>query len=294
MSVNSMTGYGLGDGQSGEVKIYCQIRTVNHRYFDWKPRFPQIYLSVEEKIKSAIKKSINRGAVEVFIKREDSGRSVQKINEKTFLDAADALKGVAHKMGVSKDYTGEHLMDWVLTNPDVYSRDGAERCSEEEEKVVVKVVQDAVKQVCEKRLAEGNNLKTHCEDVLKTMSETIKNLEPAIKEVPKLWKEKLNKRLAEWTPATVPEGRLEQEMILMAEKMDVSEELIRLDSHFKHFKELLKKDGPKGKKLDFFIQEIHREINTIGSKISDSEISVRVMELKSYLEQMREQVQNIE
>ena len=296
-SLRSMTGYGASDAEQQGLRVTCQIRTVNHRFFDWKPKIPSHYYPLEEGVRKQIQDEINRGVVEIYLKRQvlDLSSDGSVFDEEKAIKVAHDLRKLAVSMGIEGPLP--HLMDWVLRVPEVSLKDVDSRCSEKEIKIVTEVVQKALTQVIHSREMEGKNLKAHCRDILSTLESACKKIEKSARELPQLWFDRLKERLKTWEKqgAVLPaDHRLEQELIMMADRSDVTEEMVRMKSHIQALRDLLDLKGPKGKKLEFYVQEMHREVNTTGSKLSDAAIAGTIAEMKSLVEQMREQVQNIE
>lgn len=293
--IKSMTGFGRGEYSDGKRNVTAEIRTVNHRYADITVKMPKRYSFAEETVKSIVKQKIRRGKAEVSIIFENLTEAdiTVRLNEPV---AEQYLKNLQE---LQKDYSlaGEIDIRLLASMPDVMK---AVPDVEDEDEIVA-VICEAVRRAAEAndamRLTEGQRL---AEDLLER-GELVRSIVSKIdKRAPLVAEEyvqKLRDRIAELLEgaAEVPEERILTEAAIFADKANITEELVRLDSHMKQLHEILTtSEGPVGKKLDFLVQEMNREANTIGSKANDLEITSLMLETKSEIEKIREQVQNIE
>lgn len=287
----SMTGYGKAEYVEKGISLTVEIKTVNNRVLDINVKAPRIFVAAEDKIRKTVSESVKRGRVDVFVgfsdKRENSSKLSPDLNRAAEYFAA--AKAIAEKLGVENDVTPSFL----LKCPDV-TEESAEADIEE----LIPVIEQTVKNACEKlnemRKAEGEKL---AEDMLCRM-QTIKNLRDKIAvrapNVAEEYKAKLKARIEEaLKDVKYDEARLLNEVAFYTDKVNIDEELTRLDSHIEQFKKVIYTEGA-GKKLDFLMQEFNRETNTICSKSNDIEVTGYALALKNEIEKVREQVQNLE
>lgn len=293
--IKSMTGFGRSEHSDGKRSITVEIKSVNHRYGDISVKMPRRYSFAEEKIKNTVKKTVSRGKVDVSVIVENLTEDdvTVKLNTMVAKQYVDNLGELQEKFGL----TGELTLQFLATLPDVMKAVP----DVEDEDEVCRAIQVPLKQAVENldhmRMIEGEKL---AEDLLKR-GEWIRGLVKKIEErsplVTEAYMEKLRERIKELigNHVTVPEDRILLEAAIFADKCSITEELVRLDSHMIQLKQILEKSNqPAGKKLDFLVQEMNREANTIGSKANDIEITNSMLEIKSEIEKIREQVQNIE
>ena len=285
--MRSMTGFGSSFVLDGDVTISVEIKCVNHRFFEFSTRLPHQLLSLEERLRKFVQASIARGKVDLFVRVSGEGA----LKRELLVDWAlvEQLKEAASLFGRSS-----LMFRDVLLMPDVVTvRD----ISEQDEKLaelILQAVDKALGKVVSMRQREGDFLAQDLERLLILFSGHAACIRKRAPIVVNAYRERLEKRVQELTQHGFDEGRIVTEVALMAEKTDVHEELARLDSHCSQFGEILALDEPVGRRLDFLIQEMNREVNTIGSKGQDIEMTKNIVELKNLLEKMREQVQNIE
>ena len=293
--IKSMTGFGKGEFSDGKRNITAEIKTVNHRYCDITVKMPRRYSFAEDKIKNAVKEVVRRGKVDVSIMVEniaDDDINVQ-LNTPVAKQYYDNLKELATTFGLEDKIT----LQFLATLPDVMR--SVPDASDEEEitNALLAPVREAAKRLDEMRIIEGAKL---AED-LEMRSGLIRDITAKIAErapmVEKNYAEKLKERISELVEGsiTIPEDRILLEAAIFADKSNITEELVRLDSHLIQLNSIIAKSNqPDGKKLDFLVQEMNREANTIGSKANDIEITNLMLGIKAEVEKIREQVQNIE
>lgn len=291
--VKSMTGYGREIATVEGYDISVEIKSVNHRYFEFSSRIPRAYGYIDDKLKSLIQSRVSRGKIDVGVTvyRTDGGEMKVEINETLAENYVCALRSAAKKLGIRG---GLRLTD-VSRLPDIFS---LKRETEDEEKVwqCVKLVCDrAIDKFIDMRTKEGEKLKS---DVLSRLA-TIENLVSFVEErSPKTvaeYRERLYQKIQEILgDSKIDESRILTEAAIYGEKIAVDEETVRLRSHIKQYRDILESDEPVGRKLDFLTQELNREANTIGSKCNDIDITKTVVEIKSEIEKIREQIQNME
>ena len=294
--IRSMTGFGRGEYSDGKRNVICEIRTVNHRYADISVKMPKRYSFAEEKIKALIKERVRRGKVEVSIIVENltEGDITIRLNSPVAQQYIENLKKLKERYGL----TGEIDLKLVSSMPDVLKAIPDVEDEEEVTAVICESVKAAVSRLDEMRTTEGAKL---AEDLLmrgELIREIVKKIEKRAPLVAEEYREKLEARIRELVEdkVDIPADRILVEAAVFADKANITEELVRLDSHMIQLKAFLTEsgEGTVGKKLDFLVQEMNREANTIGSKANDLEITALMLETKSEIEKIREQVQNIE
>lgn len=291
--VRSMTGYGRGECVVNGTLFRVEIRSVNHRYLDVVVRMPREFLRLEEKIKKEVQSTFTRGRLDVFVTIDagGGGRRQAEIDWGLAEQVIRSVRALKERFGL----VGELSVSDVVHIPDVLAVQEVEENVEEWEEPLLRVVREASAALLEMRQSEGAEL---TKDVLKRL-ERIQLLVASIREqAPKVvedYRERIAARAREYVQdLDIDEGRLLTEVVLYADRSNIEEELTRLDSHCKQFEHILSQDSPNGRKLDFLVQEMNRETNTVGSKANDLAISQAVVEIKSELEKIREQVQNFE
>ncbi len=292
--MRSMTGYGRGEGDNGALNIVIEVKAVNHRYSEITIKQPRQFLALEDKMKKVISSYIERGKVDVFVRTKELAEAnkpvqVDKQRALAYHEAMQELTalipGAAYKPDPYR----------LLTLPEVICQSD----DEPDVKEIWPLVEQVLRQAMENHVAMREQEGVHIGDNLREKVAGMQKLTAQVAERSPLvladYKEKLEARIAELlnNAAAEPE-RLAQEVAFFAEKSCIDEELVRLQSHFEQFYKIADQNGSIGRKLDFLIQEMNRETNTIGSKANDLETGRLVVEMKSELEKLREQVQNIE
>lgn len=293
--VKSMTGFGRSEYSDGKRNITVEIRSVNHRYSDVSVKMPRRYSFAEDRIRKIVRSSVLRGKAEVFISVENTGEEDVSIILNTalaqqYLHSLRELQEISGAQGnISPEYLAS-LPDVMKSVPDTGKED-------EITQALAEAAETAVLRHTQMRAAEGEKL---AEDILKRASlidELVNRVEERSPDVVREYAEKLRVRIAELTDGVLEgaEEKILLEAALFADKINVTEEVVRLRSHTGQLRKIIADSSqPQGKKLDFLVQEMNREANTIGSKANDLEITSCVLEIKSEIEKIREQVQNIE
>ena len=293
--IKSMTGFGRSEYSDGKRNITCEIKSVNHRYSDITVKMPRRYSFAEDKIKQAVKSKLARGKVDVSINVENVTENdvVIKLNQLAAKQYYDNLKELKETF----DLSGDIDLELLATMPDVLKAVPDVDDEEELTKAILIPVAEASANLEKMRAIEGARL---AEDLI-NKGETIKSILDQIEErsplVVKDYMEKLRARIAELLDgaAEIPEDRILTEAAIFADKCAIDEEITRLNSHLLQLKSILTgSEGTVGKKLDFLVQEMNREANTIGSKANDITITNHMLNIKAEIEKIREQVQNIE
>lgn len=291
--MRSMTGFGRGESDNGALKIVVEVKAVNHRYSEITIKQPRQFLALEDKMKKVIGEYIERGKVDVFVRTQelaDAEKPVQ-VDMKRALAYHTALQELAETTGC--DYHADPYR--LITLPEVIVKEE----NEPDIKALWSVMEVALRQAMDNHVAMREQEGAHIGENLHEKVAGLQQLTTRVAERSPLvlqeYKEKLAARIADLLSNTALDvDRLEQEVAYFAEKSCIDEELVRLQSHFEQFYTITAQNGSIGRKLDFLIQEMNRETNTIGSKANDLEIGRLVVEMKSELEKVREQIQNIE
>lgn len=293
--IKSMTGFGRGEYSDGKRNITAEIKTVNHRYADISIKMPKRYSFAEEKLKSIIRNNVKRGKAEVSIIVESLTEDDMVIKLNTL--AADQYMKNLEALKDTYGLSGDIDIKLLASMPDVMKAIPDVADEDEVLAVMEKAVSLAAENLDKMRIAEGGKLSN---DLL-MRGEFIRNIVADIEEraplIVKDYTDKMYARIRELLEdgVDIPEERILVEAAVFADKSNITEELVRLDSHMKQLKDILTNSNePVGKKLDFLVQEMNREANTIGSKANDLEITSLMLETKSEIEKIREQVQNIE
>lgn len=293
MAIKSMTGFGRGELESGGRVWTAEIRCVNNRYLDLKMKLPRGYSSLEEKIRRKVSDNHSRGRVDLFLMVTGDFSDLQEVKANLSLARgySDALQALAEEFSLESTLTPQILAAY----PDVLVREQKDEDLDDVWKKVEKVIDTALLNCDEMRTQEGEALTEDLTGRLHSFTKTIDTIEKNIPELLEQRQKNLQERLDKLLGNIgLDPTRLAQEVAIMADKTDVTEEIVRLRCHISQFSQFLVEEGGVGRKLDFLIQEFLREVNTLASKINDATVAHLTVDLKSELEKMREQVQNIE
>ena len=291
--IKSMTGYGKSEQTIDSLNVTVEIKSVNHRYFEFSARVPREYGFLEEKLKKYCNSLITRGKVECYVSVEDLEEREMEVNVNETLAAGyvKALKELSERFGLKDDISAVTLSRY----PGVIT---LHKASEDEERIwnaVKTVAETAVSKFIEMRETEGSRLRGDILSRADYIIECVEFIEGRSPETVREYNEKLKQRMKELLgDAAVDEQRLLNEAAIYADKIAVDEETVRLRSHISQLREFMNSSEAIGRKLDFLVQEINREANTIGSKAQDVDIAKKVIAIKAEVEKIREQVQNIE
>jgi len=293
--IKSMTGFGRSEYSDGKRNIIVEIKSVNHRYGDINIKMPRRYSFAEDKVKNTVKNIARRGKIDVSIIVENitEDDTTVKLNNMVARQYYDNLKALQSEFNVSGDIT----LQFLATLPDVMKAIPDVEDEEEICRSLLVPVKAAAQKLDEMRIVEGTKL---AEDLIMRgglIRDLVEKIEERSPKVTVAYTEKLRERIKELigNNVTIPEDRILVEAAIFADKCSITEELVRLDSHTIQLSTIITKSNqPDGKKLDFLVQEMNREANTIGSKANDIEITNMMLEIKSEIEKIREQVQNIE
>ncbi|WP_240050833.1 YicC/YloC family endoribonuclease [Metabacillus litoralis] len=287
-----MTGFGRASKQIGSCFFTVEMKSVNHRFLDINLKMPKQFMGIEDKIKKIISQSINRGRLEVYINFEGEflANKTVKVDWAIVDQFIDSLKEIKKRYSIEDQISLENILSFgagiEVTEESLPS--------DEYELEIVQLIETAVKQLADMRAIEGQQLVQDLKKRVKSLQEITLDLEKIAPDVVEQYRERIKKRVGEFITGNIDENRILTEVALFADKADITEELTRIHSHIHQFQETLIEQEPVGRKLDFLVQELNREANTIGSKANDGLIAKNVVELKSIIEKLKEQVQNIE
>ena len=291
--IKSMTGYGSAKGSCEGFDITIELKSVNNRYLDTSVRLPRSFLFAEEAIKACVQKHISRGKVDVFVSVANTGDDsvVVSVNEPLAKGYAAAMKKIAELCDLPDELSALS----IARMSDVLSVEKKEADKELLAAGITAICENALDEFDAMRLREGAKLSADVEERLVTIENYVSSVEERSPETVAEYREKLWKKMSEvLSSTTVDEQRILTEAAIFADKVAVDEETVRLRSHIAQMRGMLASGSPIGRKMDFLIQEFNRESNTIGSKCNNSDIAKIVIELKSEIEKIREQIQNIE
>lgn len=292
----SMTAYGRATGTAEGKDYTVELKSVNNRFYDCTVKVPAMYGFLEERVKSYIqKKGISRGKLNVFIGIdviEDEGAEIL-INEAYVTQYLKALAKLRDNYGLKDDIT----VTRVAQNKDVFTFKKPDEDFEKEWNCLLPVLDEAIDAFLDMRKREGENLRLDLCEKMEAVREHIDYIRAHAEDAQAAYKARLEAKLSaalEGLNVEIDQARIITECAIFADKTAIDEELVRLDSHFKAFYEDMANEDAVGRKLDFLFQEVNREINTIGSKVSDVRLTQRVVDVKNLLEKIREQIQNLE
>lgn len=291
--LKSMTGFGRFEVSRGDRKVSVEMKSVNHRYLELGIKLPKKLNFLEGNIRNEMKKYVERGKVDVFITYENLGEGNEcvRYNPTLAKEYFECYSRISEELGIDNDVKTSHIM----RSPDVITIESAEDDEEIVTALVTEAVAGAAQKLVETREIEGAHLR---KDLLGKLDVMIANVDFITKKSPVIvseYREKITTRIKELLEDNqIDEARIAQEVTIFADKVCVDEELVRLNTHIKTMRESLDAGGTIGRRLDFIAQEMNREANTTLSKTTDPEISDKAIELKTDIEKVREQIQNIE
>ena len=291
--VKSMTGFGREHVVANGREIIVEIRSVNHRYYEFTARTPRSYGYLDEKLKAFLKNGISRGKVEasVTIYNQEGTDAEIELNESVARGYLQALRGSADTLELDDDLT----LSSIMRLPDIFT---VVKKTDDEEVIwneVKAVAQVALDRFVEMRNVEGQKMFDDISSRLDFIEQTVGKIEAQSPTVSENYRDRLYAKIKEvLADRNIDEQRVLTEVAIFSEKVAIDEETVRLRSHIAQFRDLIQSNEPVGRKLDFLVQELNREVNTIGSKAQDLSITKMVVDLKSEIEKIREQIQNIE
>jgi uncharacterized protein (TIGR00255 family) len=293
--IKSMTSYGRGEVECPGQKWVVELRSLNHRFLELSLNLPKRLWGLEDQVRKLIKSRIGRGRVEMQLTWEYLGDKslTLRLDQGLVREVRAVLTDLQAAGEISEPLRLDHFLRFTDL---LVTKEGEVQELEETWEPIAQAISQALDILEEMRLTEGAALAADLSGHLEVVRRESGRIAAQAVRLPELWRERVSARLTEVLQEAGPldEGRLAQEVALMAERRDLSEELARLESHVSQFQQALESDGPVGRKMEFLLQEMLREVNTIGSKAQDLLISQAVLEIKGTLERLREQVQNIE
>lgn len=291
--IKSMTGFGRSEIVKGNRKISVEIKSVNHRYLEAGIKMPKKLNVFESRMRDLLKKYATRGKIDIFINYEDD--SENQVNLKFNQNIADEYMAIFNNMSEKYNLKNDMTVGGLARFPEVITMDEVQEDEEELWHFIEEAMKAALEQFVNTRILEGENLKKDLLGKLDHMEELVAFVEKRSPEIIKEYRSKLESKVKELLgDTTIDESRIATEVIIYADKICVDEETVRLRSHIEHARKCLNEDGGIGRKMDFIAQEMNREANTTLSKANDIEISNAAIDLKTEIEKVREQIQNIE
>lgn len=291
--IKSMTGFGRSEIVKGNRKISVEIKSVNHRYLEAGIKMPKKLNVFESRMRDLLKKYATRGKIDIFINYEDDSES--QVNLKFNQNIADEYMAIFNNMSEKYNLKNDMTVGGLARFPEVITMDEVQEDEEELWHFIEEAMKAALEQFVNTRILEGENLKKDLLGKLDHMDELVAFVEKRSPEIMKEYRSKLESKVKELLgDTTIDESRIATEVIIYADKICVDEETVRLRSHIEHARKCLNEDGGIGRKMDFIAQEMNREANTTLSKANDIEISNAAIDLKTEIEKVREQIQNIE
>ncbi len=291
--LKSMTGYGRSEAIVGTKKITVEIKSVNHRFSDYNIKVPRQYGFLEERMRRRISESVTRGKIDVYVSIEMCGEADKTVtvNRELAQNYISALRGLCEEFGLKNDLT----VSTIASFSDIFRSEPRRDDEDELWQTVLPVAEQAIKAFCAMREREGGRIEEDLRARVSYMQSLAQRIDERSPEIVAEYKEKLYAKIKELLEdRDIDDARVLTEVAIFADKTAVNEETVRLASHYYEFFAIMDSGQPAGRKLDFLIQEINREVNTIGSKASDLETAKIVVTLKGEIEKLREQIQNIE
>lgn len=291
--IKSMTGFGRSEIVKGNRKISVEIKSVNHRYLEAGIKMPKKLNVFESRMRDLLKKYAARGKIDIFINYEDDSES--QVNLKFNQNIADEYMAIFNNMSEKYNLKNDMTVGGLARFPEVITMDEVQEDEEELWHFIEEAMKAALEQFVNTRILEGENLKKDLLGKLDHMEDLVAFVEKRSPEIMKEYRSKLESKVKELLgDTTIDESRIATEVIIYADKICVDEETVRLRSHIEHARKCLNEEGGIGRKMDFIAQEMNREANTTLSKANDIEISNAAIDLKTEIEKVREQIQNIE
>lgn len=291
--LKSMTGYGRAESITGNKKITVELKSVNHRFSDYNIKVPRQYGFLEERVRFAVSNAVARGKIDVYVNVESVGEAdkVITVNKELAAEYINALRELCTEFGIEDDVTVSKLAQFS----DIFRSEPKRDDEDELWAAVESVLNDALVSFIAMREREGGRIEEDLRARIAYMRSLAKKVDERSPQIVAEYKEKLYSKINELLDGRdIDDARVLTEVAIFADKIAVNEETVRLASHYDEFEEIISSGAPAGRRLDFLIQEINRECNTIGSKASDLETAKIVVELKGEIEKLREQIQNIE
>ena len=291
--IHSMTGYGKGEAQVDHLALSVEIKTVNHRYTDITVKLPRTLLALENELRRQVGQVLRRGKIDVYVNfgQADESVVVPTINKPLAAAYNELFTHLRNELGLS----GGVSLEMIVAQKDVVQLREAESSSEGVRDVLQSALERALEQVCAMRRTEGEATSRDLDERLNQLEALLGEVEGRAPAIPREWQGKLMERLNRLQPnMDYDPQRVAQELALFADRCDISEEITRFRSHLGQFRGLFDDVEPVGRRMDFLVQELNREVNTMGSKSNDADLTRVVVAMKAELEKIREQVQNVE
>lgn len=291
--IKSMTGYGSASGSAQGFNISVELKSVNNRFLDTSVRIPRSFMFAEEAVKAAVQRHISRGKVDVFVTVDSAGTDevCVKVNESLLKGYVAAVRQIAQEYGLNDDISAMS----VARFPEVLTVEKADIDTEAVAAAIGELTELALEDFDKMRMREGEKLRDDVLNRLQTIESLVSTVERSAPETVRAYQSRLEQKMQEVLgTAGIDESRILTEAAIFADHIAVDEETVRLRSHMSQLKQMVEGSSPTGRKIDFLVQEFNREANTIGSKCQNSAIAHTVVDLKSEIEKIREQIQNIE
>ncbi|MBO4373548.1 MAG: YicC family protein [Lachnospiraceae bacterium] len=293
--IKSMTGFGRCEVSDNNKKYIVEVKAVNHRYLELNTKLQKGLACFDVAVRNTAKEYMERGKVDIFVSVEDDGKLSERVRYNS--DIAAQYMGYLEEMASQFNLENDVRLSNLSRYPDVFTMEDEVPDEDEQWKAIEKCVRGACENFVAARTEEGTNLKNNLISKLDSMKEYVETIEKRSPQIVEEYRKKLTERIEEFlssTTAAVDESRIVTEVTIYADKVCVDEEIVRLKSHIESMRQCLMKGGSCGRKLDFIAQEMNREANTTLSKANDLLLSDTAIELKTIIEKIREQVQNIE
>jgi len=292
--MHSMTGYGKGSSSTDSARYTVEIKTVNHRYTDVGVKLPRALMFLEAEVKNWVSSVLHRGKVDVYISRE--GDAAENLKPRLNSEVAQAYVQVYQELIERFDLAQDIPISMLAAQKEVIVMSEPEIDASNAREGLKHAVNEALEATVQMRSTEGKSMEEDIVARLRTLEDLLHAIELRTPRVVEEWQQKLHKRLDSLLKEAdeVDPQRLAQEVAVFADRCDISEEVVRFNSHIAQMRDLLTRNGAIGRQMDFLLQELNREANTMGSKSNDAELTRNVVALKAELEKIREQVQNIE
>ncbi|MEW6264658.1 MAG: YicC/YloC family endoribonuclease [Thermodesulfobacteriota bacterium] len=291
--IQSMTGFGRVESLTAGKSTVVEVRSVNNRFRDVAVRLPRAYAALEEEVKKVVAGRISRGRIDIWIQVDESLNRRQSL--KLDLDLAGAYQGLLIELKKALGLNGEPGLEHFLNLKDIFRHEDEGPDLEAFWTGLKPLIEEALEKLIRMRSNEGASLAADFRDRLAIMADWTEEVWSRRETAAIEFKNRLETRIKALTGGMdLDQGRLLQEVAYLVDRSDITEEIVRLRSHFDQFNGLIGAEGPVGRRLEFLLQEMGREVNTIGSKSSDVAVTNRVLDLKTELEKLREQVQNVE
>jgi uncharacterized protein (TIGR00255 family) len=291
--LKSMTGFGRGEGETTLGKVFVESRSVNHRYCDINIKLPRRLAPFENRIKEMVRSEVSRGRIDVSLKLDAAGEGKVQLNADLHL--ADQYYKVLQTLKEKLRLQGDITLELLAGGKDIITAKEELEDVEPYWQEIATILKQSLREMDEMKRLEGESLAKDLQQRLEQIRQQLNDIKNQAPVRLNAYWDRLRERLQSFLEGNeLDSTRFQQEVAFLAERIDITEEIVRAESHLNQLATLLLGRDPVGRKMDFLLQEIHREVNTISAKANDAEISQRVVEIKSELEKIREQVQNIE